>query len=449
MRNRLSLKFRTWAWAVAAFAAAHGAQAEFGPVAFTDGDDPTSGTPRMSQSTAGQLLWIGGGLSLVYWSQTANEETAPETPSRIWSRAWDVADGWGEPVRVDRSRLDDGRDAGGSHPMQVVAGDSVVVAWHDNRHGSAAGQWNDHIELYVNRRPRDGGFGDEDKRLTQTQGTGSGDNRYLPRMAALPDGGIAVVWYDFHWDPDIAEICVAIGRADGSFDLLDVDAARVTTLADRAAGDAGRPFTMPQVVADAEGRLHITWTTGTNDMGSSLYYGLYDPDEAEWIEGPRRLATGVRGHFDPPRLAASPDGGAICLVYVDRNVDGQGNLVALRRAVGDVDWSAPVTLADGPAPQQYPAPGIDGEGRLHVAYVDRTTGARAVRYLIYVPGEGVASDVPVSDGNGDYIRPALAVSAQGRAAVVWEERLGLAASRLWFWSNAPGRNGVKDWMNYH
>jgi hypothetical protein len=422
-------------------------RAEIGPLAFSD-DDPTTGAPRMSQSTGGQLAWQADGLSFVFWEEDG--ETSPDQPSRIWFRHWTLEGGWAARERIDQSRTAGDLEIGGRHPtLQPLADGDLFAAWYDYRHCTAAGSWNDNIEVYGDRRPSGGGFGDVDARLTQSAAAHNGDNSYVPKLARLPDGRVAMTWYDFYWNRDISEIVMRVSDATGTFGLPPaMDDLRLTDATDRAGGDAGRAFTMPQIAADTSGTLHLTWTTGTNDVPASLYYGRYDPDAGEWIDGPRRLAQGVRGHLDPPQLAASPDGAAVWLTYVDRVTHGNDELSLRRRLASASDWGAPIRLTNNAGAQQYAAPAVDAQGRVRIAYVDRTQ-SRLV-YGVYNP---VANVFAAVDGNydsvgGDFIRPAIALDDNDRAYVVWEERTGLATSRLWFWTDAALITGAADWHPY-
>jgi hypothetical protein len=438
-----------WIFVVAAWVALAGGRcrAEIGPTAFTQ-DDPTTGAPRMSQSPSGQLVRDGDGLAFAFWED--NGDATPDSPSRVWFQRWTLEDGWQTRERLDQSRTGDDREIGGRHPaLQPLANGDLLAVWYDYRHCTQAESWNDNIEVYGDRRAAGGSFGETDIRLTASNAAHNGDNSYVAKTARLADGRVAMVWYDFYWDRDLSDIALRVSDVTGAFGTPPaMEAARITDGTDRAAGDAGKAFTMPQIAADTSGTLHIAWTTGTNDVPASLYYGRYDPDAMNWIDGPRRIAQGVRGHLDPPKLAASADGTAVWLAYVDRVAHGNDELYLRRHLSAAADWEAPIRITDGAGSQQYIAHAVDSLGRVRFAYVDRTAGRMGC--AVFDPETAAATTIAggFESVSGDFVRPAIALDGDDYSYVVWEERTSLTAGRLWFWSDAAVVTGVADWLMY-
>lgn len=78
-------------------------------------------------------------------------------------------------------------------PALAVAGDGVVAAWHDARHGD----W----DAFVSASGDGGGTWAGPARLNDDE-VGHPAHQYLPRLAVAPDGRVDAVFYDRRADPD-------------------------------------------------------------------------------------------------------------------------------------------------------------------------------------------------------------------------------------------------------
>jgi hypothetical protein len=202
-----------------------------------------------------------GRLHITYWA--GGFATSPATPSAVYYQNWTVEDGWSTREFIDDSFFDDGSGPvkyGGRHPSLAITPDNTVwIAWHDHRHCNPdpPGNGIDNIEVYADRRPANGSFSSTDLRLTTTSAPHFGDNAYLPRIVARPDGGVSVLWYDFHVDGFVSDMFVKHSDSSGNFDLAEpILSMRITNQDDRPGSGFSKPaYSIPDFACDGAGNL--------------------------------------------------------------------------------------------------------------------------------------------------------------------------------------------------
>ncbi|MEN6625152.1 MAG: hypothetical protein ABFD69_02870 [Candidatus Sumerlaeia bacterium] len=411
------------------------------PVRITDAD--TTSPAGLSRSSAGSLLWTRDDkLTLVYYDG-GQEASFGDQPSHVWLRQWSAAGGWAARELLSQSYYN-AEEMGGRHPAVVEREDGTLFAfWHDYRNRSDAGPYD--IEIYGDSRPAGGSFSSTDQRLTSSGAIHGGDNGYVPKAAVLPDGRIALVWYDFHWNPGVSEICLRLSDASGRFGAPPaMDSLRLTDAADRYDGNAATLFTMPAVAATS-GTLHLCWATGTGS-NPQLYYGRVNAGTGELVES-TRIATNAAGYYDPAKILAAPDG-AVWLVYTLHDEALGDEILACRRPAGAASFEAAVKLVTGYGSQLQPMAVFDKAGLMHLVYVD-TLGASRVVYRVYDPAAAaVTEEKTLTAGGGGWQRPAIALDGRGGIYVVWEEEVSSTLGRLWFAWSQPPKNAVVDWTAY-
>lgn len=434
------------------------AQPEFrDPVCITQNDTPTANR-QMSRNAHGQLQWgPGDRLSLVYWEGI--NVSNPTTPSRIWLRQWTPGEEWGDRRRVDQSFTSGDQEAGARHPTMIPRGDGALAfAWQDHRNCSASGSWINNTEIYSDLLTTGNALSDTDQRLTLSDApTNPGDNAYVPQMAAAPDGTLYLAWYDFHWG--WAEICLRASDTDGIFatDPPAMDAVRVTDASDRNAGEENYGFTTPSIAVDGDGIVHVVW--GAIDETdrlkgltlTRLYYGRYDPTQPagqRWLEK-AFLRDSAGGYYDPARLIADPATGDVWLVFIDSKTHGNNEIYIQRRGRGAADFGTAIRLTEDAVPQYNVEALMDGDGVIHLVYVDRT-GGHGIRYMAYdTQSESVTADVNLTpDLDRNWFRPSIALDPEGHLFAVWEENTNPNQGELWFTTDHPGKNRVNRWELY-
>ncbi len=414
--------------------------ADFSPPQEITAADPAA-PYGLSRSTAGSLVATASDrLALIYFDG-GQEFSALSPPSRVWLREWSAASGWGAPLTL----VDHATGFGGRHPALLAHPDGSLLAfWHDYRHADSSQKFN--IEIYGNRRPAGGAFAATDTRLTHSEALHGGDNGYTPQATLLPNGRVALTWYDFHWNPNISEICLRLGEPGGWFGPAPaMDTLRLTSGSDRIGVIADSSFTVPAIAAAADGSIHLAWATGTGGA-SQLNYGRRDTATGAWLEK-TVLETSAGGYYDPARLLATA-AGPVWLVTSRDMGGGNFDIHARRRTPADAAFGPAMPLETEPGIQQQPAIAADAQGRLHLAWVDRRP-PRRVHYRVFdAAGQPLAPPLTLTTRDGDWQRPALALSPLGAVHVVWEEELTDGNGRLWFTHAPPPRSGAAQWRGY-
>lgn len=402
-------------------------------------DSDTTAPAGMSRGAAGSLLWTKDGkLTLVYYD--GGQETAfSDKPSHVWLRQWSGS--WGARQLLSQSFYNGG-EMGGRHPTIVESGDGTLWAfWHDYRNRSTAGPFD--IEIYGDKRPSGGNFSTTDTRITSSGAVHGGDNGYCPKAALLPDGRIALVWYDYHWNPGVSEICLRLSDTAGNFGAAPaMDSLRLTVGTDRVDGNANTPFTMPAVAATSV-TLHLCWATGTGS-DPQLYYGKYNVNTGILTEK-TRLETNAAGYYDPAKILAAPDG-AVWLVYTQHDESGNDEIMARRRPAGASAFDAAVKIVSAIGAQCQPAAAFDSKGYLNLVYVDGRS-PQSVVYLKYDWNTKTAIETrALTSSERSWRRPAIALDGRGGIYVVWEEEVSSTEGQLWFSYSAPPKNAAKWWF---
>jgi hypothetical protein len=136
------------------------------------------------------------------------------------------------------------------------------------------------------------------------------------------------------------------------------------------------------LVLDGRGdRIASAWMDKRDFQGGYDIYAALSADGGQDF-GPNELVQDPFGENQPqwhPAIAVGPQGRVVA-VWDDPR-DGSPDLWLSWR---DVDaWSDDLAVpgAHGPGAQEHPAIAIDAEGRLHLAWVDRSEEGSRVRYL--------------------------------------------------------------------
>lgn len=422
-------------WMLAAAVLASGtasAQIQFSaPVAITDAAQKF----QLSRNPSKNIAYDGAGrLHLAYFAGSGINAT-PATPSTVFYRRLEGGS-WSPAETLDESFVGPDR-IGGRHPSLVVdATGNATVAWHDSRHCTPANTWIDNLELYMDRRPVSGTFG-TDIRLTTTTAGGVGDNSYMARLAAGPDGRLHLAWYDFTANAAVSDVYLRTSDTSGVFADEPISNARLTNFNDRGGSTA---FTLPDVAVTPDGTRHLVWMTNTLGFGGAIFHASVAASGVS--STPQSIATGVASFFDPPRLAVDPSGAAIHIVYTDNTSETNTNLL-LRSSTNSGASFTLRSVTTGAGNQRQPAAAVDSTGRLHLAWVDDPTSS-----VVYTTFDGSTFAAPLTVATGlAVVRISMAVDGADNLAIVVEEDLGFSSGRLWYIRGAvPMAAGI--WAAY-
>ncbi|MBX3729673.1 MAG: hypothetical protein KF858_10855 [Candidatus Sumerlaeia bacterium] len=390
------------------------------PQVITDGAAPY----RLARNPNRTLAFDSASrLHLVYWSG-AFLETSIAEPSYVYHREWTAGAGWSPQVSIDDSTIDSGsgpQHVGGRHPsLALTPDDTVWVVWHDHRHTNEAGNNINNLEIYADRKPAGGSFLAGDIRISTTTNTSiAGDNGYAARVAALPDGTIAVVWYDFTRGlGNNADIYVRHSDTTGNF--VGTPAMEDLRLTDAAAQGALFAYSIPDVTVDAAGKLLAVWTAGFGGAAPVYFAAIPQPPAPVTVE---TLRTQTAGYDDAAKIVTAPNGD-VWIVFTDRTGGGH-DVRALRRPASSTAFEGPIAFAASPTHiERHGALAVADDGAVHLAWVDERDGVH-VYHARFAPGTwALEEETRLTTESGLYVRPALALDGDGRPHVVFEEEIG-------------------------
>ncbi|MCM8770146.1 MAG: ADP-ribosylglycohydrolase family protein, partial [Candidatus Omnitrophica bacterium] len=255
---------------------------------------------------------------------------------------------------------------------------TVRVFWHDYRHCVSSLRWINNIELYMDSRMPQGSFSSYDIRLTQTAAPHDGDNGYVPQVIAQTTGQIFLVWYDYHYNRNLADLFFARSNTQGEFSApISLTTARLTDVAQRGNSIS---YTLPDIAVDSSGTAHIVWTRD-NAAGYGLFYARQPASGT--LTSPQLLSASGANFFDPPHIACSPQGD-VFVAYTEYGTPAGGVYVQRLRA-GRAAFDAPVKVTSIQSNQKHADLKSDSAGMLHLVWVDERNGHGEIFYGRFDP----------------------------------------------------------------
>jgi len=176
---------------------------------------------------------------------------------------------------------------------------------------------------------------------------------------------------------------------------------------------AGIDVWRPAVAVDGNGGVVVVWSEN-KDGNWDLYQRTYSPEKRSFSE-PKRLTRGAGTDTDAV-LATAPDG-KVWMAWQSFS-DGQADI--LLTALDDP--SPPARITSTAADEWSPALAIDGSGRVHVAYDTYQAGNYDVMLRTQTADGSLGSTLAVASSPRFEVRPSVAADAQGRVWVAYEER---------------------------
>jgi len=367
-----------------------------------------------------------GTLHATYWS--GGLDSRPDAPSHVFYRSWTNAASWAAQQAIDHSEIAGVGHIGGRHSsLALNASGHIWVVWADHRHCTQQGSWIDNMEIYGNSRTLDSAFSSTDSRLTTSSSGTMGDNGYTPKIATDSTGCFSVAWHDYNANADVSDIYAKLSNALGVFNLSESMASM------RLTSGSHPEYTVVDQAIDAANTRHLVWTGGEGS-GVDLYYAQVSASGA--VSTPVVLAAGATDYYDPPHVAAAPNGD-VWVAYGDDATGGNEDIKLLRRRLGQSAFDAPVTIAADGARQYFPAIAIDHQNRVHLAWADERSG-RNVYYAIYDPASTQLTQLTsLTSMTKLWARPSLMLDAKDQAYVLIEESIGISGGEIWFTTTVP------------
>jgi len=311
-----------------------------------------------------------------------------------------------------------GSSGGAKYPAVVAdAEDSLHIAWHDYR---VAGIQN--VEIFTKSRgagaPWDTSSAGELRLTRSSHPETNGDNSYVPSLFRTATDGLGVVWFDFRFDNENAEILFkerAAGPSGNEWDTTAGDAPDVNV--SETAGNS----TYPAVAVAPDGTLHVVWMEQAS-IAAVLHRAR---DAASGVWGARDTVAAGIDVVGYPAAAVDP-AGALHVVWVDARDGSQAIFERARGAGGG--WGSETRVSPAGVNAQEPAIAASADGTLHAAWHDtRVSLLNREVFLQSKPAAAPwdasgASDVRVSNASAHSTRPSLLADALGNVHVLWKDR---------------------------
>jgi len=355
-----------------------------------------------------------GTVHLVFWDGYL--ETSPLHPSAVWYCRRDPSGQWLRPEMVDDSFTSPRTRLGGRHPSLLLRPNGEVrVFWHDYRNCSAAHNWIDNIELYMDVRPPSGFFSPNDIRLTNTSASHDGDNGYVPQVVAASSGEIFLAWYDYHLNRNLADIYLMRSDVQGHFNLATtVDTWRLTNFSQRANGIS---YTLPDIAVDPANTVHLVWTKDIRG-GYGVYYARLSVSAP--LTTPTLLSATGADFFDPPHIASARNGD-IFVVWTEHGIPaGDTNIVAARLRRGANSFDPCFTITQNPANQLHCDLAVDSRGKLAVVWVDERNDRDEIFYGLFDPAlKTLLFETKISGETAEAFRPSIEIDQNDQPYIAW------------------------------
>lgn len=159
----------------------------------------------------------------------------------------------------------------------------------------------------------------------------------------------------------------------------------------------------PTLVIAPDRTAHIVYES----LGA--IYHASQPPSGSW-GAPRKIATGVSPS------AAFDAQGRLHVVYIN---EFMGNYDVYHVRLTDQGWTAPIDASNTSGRSADPAIVADAGGKLHMAWMDNTSGAWAIHTGTWSGTRWTSS--PVTNGRGQ--SPALAMTPQQTLILAWQDRV--------------------------
>ncbi len=357
---------------------------------------------------------------------------------------------WGPAQRaVAYSPAYPGSSGGAKYPAIVAdAEDSLHIVWHDYR---IAGIQN--VEIFTKSRGADAAWdtsGARDLRLTRSNHPETnGDNSYVPSLYQSAAGELGVVWFDYRFDNENAEILFkerASGSGGGEWDTTAGDAPDVNL------SETPGNSTYPVVAVAPSGAVHVVWME--QEAGVAVLHRVRDTASSIWGVTETVVSGGdVVGY----PAAAVDAAGALHVVWVDAREGSQAIFARTRGANGA--WGSESRVSPSGVNAQEPAIAASADGTLYVAWHD--TRVSLLNREVYLQSKSAsgswdgsgASDLRITNASAHSTRPSLLADALGNLHVLWKDRRdgnGELYYRVWRNPSLTGVPGSSDeWPDAH
>ncbi len=272
------------------------------------------------------------------------------------------------------------------------------------------------LELFTKVRPPGAAWGDStsELRLTTSQHPETNGDNSYVPTVAVDTDGVAHVAWYDYRFDNDAGEILFKSREDGMWNVAPGDAPDLNVTANP--GDSQ----FAALVAGPDGSLHLAWRDNTD--GS--YRILYRERSAAGAWGAQVALSPPGVSADGATLAVASDG-TVVAAWADAR--GGDKAVYLRERPAGGAWGPPRRVSPGGVGAEEPALAIDAEGRRHLTWQDARVSVfnREIFYQAIAAGSAWdstgASDTRLSDGSGKSSRPSMLTDRAGRVFVLWQD----------------------------
>lgn len=265
---------------------------------------------------------------------------------------------------------------------------------------------------------------------TEVVSTESAANSRQPSIFADSDGNVHLVW------EDKADYLDAGTDRDIFYKRFDA-ASSAWTSAEVISTDSSGRSDDPSIAVGSSGNIHVAWSDESDilDAGTDfdIFYKRFDHQASAWM--PTEVISEGMGYSagsHTPDLSLDHDGN-VHVVWVDWSSyldSGVGGDIYYRQRDSTSSWGAiELVSSESTEGSEFdPSLGIDAEGNVHVAWVDRTDymGAGSDRDVWYkkrdsLTGAWSVAEVVSTESDGWSWMPTLSVDSEGNIHVAWSD----------------------------
>ncbi len=399
---------------------------------------------ELSRNTRGSMMFDSNGiLHLVYTERVEGSSDIGSSGFMYYQKQ--TGGQWCEPLAI---RSDTGQQGvfnhGGNPSLYVSRDGSVNFVWHDYRNSTTPSGLNN-VDIYFRRLSPSEIFENPEIQITSHS-----ENQYRPKIFGVPDGRIALGWYDF-LRAEGPDFLLTISNPSGQFDTAESFETRLVEDAniDKEPIPGSHFFlgvVIPQFEFDSQGQLHAVWTTGFVDAQGTLNYGLMPSLPDRSMNPVFRISEHGSGFFDPPKVRIDQND-TVWILWIERVESKFHNIWLTWKTASDISFHDPIPLTeyDIPGMVEYPDIAIAPDGVVYIVWADKREGEWDLYLKAYDPAANhLSNEIRITD-EWEYAdtRPCIDISEQGEIAIVWQ-RTQEGNTDL-FYLQSTIETAVKNW----
>lgn len=295
--------------------------------------------------------------------------------------------------------------------LAVYANETLYAAWQDDRNGDPA-------DIYF-ANSTDGGMTWSNPNVRINSDV-VGSWQFVPTIAVDSIGNVYVAWEDFrNGDYDIYFAM----SSDGGATWTDPNVRISTDITNASQRN-------PTIAANPNGNIYVAWEDDRN-AGTSwdIYFANSTDSGVTWSDPNIRVNSDSGSDLQRNPSIAVNDTGIVFLTWEDyRNLSTFGADIYFAKSDNEgALWTDPNILVNSdasPFHQDYPTI-VTGADKVYIAWEDGRNGDADIFYSESSDGGLTWRDpnLRVNDDTGslDQTRPAISVTSNGTACVVWED----------------------------